>query len=477
VRASQRGPLRFYVQKHEASHLHYDLRLEFGGALKSWAVPKGPSLSPLERRLAMLVEDHPLEYGSFEGVIPKGNYGAGTVMVWDEGTYEERHSATTKAAEAAMKEGLAKGHLSFILNGRKLKGEFSLIRFKNDARSWLLVKKRDGYSHFKRFDRFDERSVKTGRDLREIAALARRRAPAKRLEEPALTHLDKIYFPKDKITKGDLIDYYKSIAPVILPYLKDRPHSLHRHPNGIAAAGFYQKDLTGHLPRWLQTERIFSESADKTVNYLLCQDERSLLYMANLGCIEINPWFSRVGHLDDPDFFAIDLDPDGNPFDHVMDIAREFHGILRSVGFAHFCKTSGATGLHIGVPVGARYDFDEVRAFAEDICRLVAKKYPATTSVERSPARRKKKIYLDFLQNRRGQTLAAPFCVRPRAGAPVSMPLPWKGLAPGLKPGDFTLKNAPRLARKHDIFWRGVLGEAVNLEEGRRMLRKKYKID
>jgi bifunctional non-homologous end joining protein LigD len=148
---------------------------------------------------------------------------------------------------------------------------------------------------------------------------------------------------------------------------------------------------------------------------VLCQDERSLLYIVNLGCIEIHPWFSRVGHLDQPDFLVIDLDPDGNDFDHVIEVAHEFHELLDTVDATNFCKTSGATGIHIGVPTGARYDFDKVRAFAESVCRIVNKKFPATTSIDRNPNRRRKKIYLDFMQNRRGQTLAAPYCIEPSA--------------------------------------------------------------
>ncbi len=282
--------------------------------------------------------------------------------------------------------------------------------------------------------------------------------------EPRLTNLDKIYFPDDGISKGDVINYYKSISKYILPYLKDRPQSLNRQPNGIAAKGFYQKDVTGHIPRWLKIERIFSESADKTIDYLVCQDERSLLYIANLGCIEINPWFSRITNLDNPDFMVIDLDPDGNSFKHVVDIAHQFRELLDKIGVRSFCKTSGATGIHIGVPTGAKYDFDIVRMFAETVCRIVAKKNPATTSVERNPQRRRGKIYLDFMQNRRGQTLAAPFCIRPHPGAPVSMPMEWKDLKPTIRPGDFNIYNAHRFISKADSVWRGVLGKAVNLK-------------
>lgn len=684
---------------HAASRLHFDFRIEFEGVFKSWAIPKGPSLNPQDQRLAVFVEDHPLDYGSFEGIIPKGNYGAGTVMVWDEGTYIERGSEGREDSEKAMRKGFDNGHMTFILSGEKLKGEFALIQLKKNTseKAWLLVKKRDEHSTYKKSEIPNNLSIKTGRNIEEIAAqaedkghvwlpkqekqkktaimsapakkalptapkksvpvkqdpLPRKNKPmlatqsrkslpegpwfyeedhqglralaevekgrvslysrsglpfekkfpeivdelkelseptvldgeiitaksksyysvfdvlywrgqdlrkeslqyrkqilrelpkgknfgvappagkkssrviAKRLdslcragtssdwlimnkpidlpapsvlrskrieptarkilekkevrqspqhfdrEEARLTNLDKIFWPEDGFTKGDLIDYYRSISKYILPFLKDRPESLNRLPNGIAAPGFYQKDMTGHIPRWLKTERIFSESADKSIDYVLCQDERSLLYIVNLGCIEINPWFSRIGNLNHPDFMVIDLDPDGNNFDHVIEIAHEFRQLFESVGMKSFCKTSGATGIHIGVPMGAKYDFDQVREFAEMACRIVVKKFPATTSVDRSPQRRRKKIYLDFLQNRRGQTLAAPFCVRPHKGAPVSMPLPWEELKKGLKPEQFNIQNAMRLIPKNKLIWDGVLGIGADLRKCRALLSKK----
>lgn len=287
-----------------------------------------------------------------------------------------------------------------------------------------------------------------------------------------LTNLDKFYWPVEGITKGDLLDYYRKIAPYILPYLKDRPESLNRMPNGITAPGFYQKDMIGHLPKWLKTHRVYSESADKTITYALCQDLPSLLYIVNLGCIEINPWFSRIKKPDHPDFMVIDLDPDGNNFDHVIEIALRFHEILEEVGAKNFCKTSGATGLHIGVPMGARYEFDKVRAFAEALCRIVAREYPATTSIDRNPQKRRGKIYLDYMQNRRGQTLAAPFCVRPMPGAPISMPLPWKELRRGLRPGKFNIHNALTMIKKWGDSWKEVLEKPVNLKACLKSIKK-----
>jgi DNA ligase D-like protein (predicted polymerase) len=284
-------------------------------------------------------------------------------------------------------------------------------------------------------------------------------------ENAQLTHPDKIYFPKDGYTKGDVYNYYDKVGDYMLPYLKDRPESLSRHPNGIHQAGFYQKDMTGHLPKWFKTKRIFSESSDKTIDYPMVQDKRSLLYIANLGCIEIHPWFSRAQKLDHPDFLVIDLDPDDNPFTDVIKVALAFHNLLDEIGATNFVKTSGATGIHIGIPTEAKYDFDTVRKFAESVAKVIQKKFPALTSMERSPAKRRKKIYLDCLQNRRGQTLAAPYCIRPRDGAPVSMPVTWKELTPKLKPQQFNIQNAPSRISKGADPWAGVLGQGVDLDK------------
>lgn len=672
-RATGKGPLRFLVQLHDASRLHYDFRIEADGVLKSWAVPKGPSTSPQDQRLAVQVEDHPIAYGSFEGIIPKGNYGAGTVMIWDEGTYLERTSQGREDSERAILKGLEEGHVTLLLEGTKLRGEFALVRLKDgDEKAWLLIKKRDAYSSHKDITR-QNLSVKTGRTMQDIAREApaqgavwlpartedseagskksitpvpspgippekpvsaktekipRRNKPMiptslnepfdqsgwifeidhqgyraiaeiekgsvhlyskqnlpfnlkfpkitealrhakitavldgeivegennspaywvrdllhlegrnlrtlplierkKKLEKlgifgevirycpheadrgipffetaaaaghtgilardayspyvagttkrwlrisanestgedraPRLSHLDKIYWPQGKVTKGDLIEYYRSVAPVLLPHLKDRPESMHRFPDGVEAQGFFQKDLVGHHPRWIQTERIFSESSGKSIDYLVCQNEWTLLYMANLGCIELNPWLSRVGSLNRPDSVVIDLDPDDNDFSEVVEVALIVHRILEKVGATHFCKTSGATGLHIFIPLQARYDYETGRRFAEAVCQLVHRASPENTSLIRSPAKRRGKIYLDCLQNVQGQTVAAAYSVRPRTTPTVSTPLRWEELTPDLRPEAFTIQSLPARLEKVGDLWHPVLEEAVDLE-------------
>lgn len=802
--------LRFVVQKHAASHLHYDFRLELDGVLLSWAIPKGPSLNPADKRLAMQVEDHPFEYRNFEGVIPKGNYGAGEVIIWDQGSYHAKGTQDRAASEAAIRNGLRKGDLKFILNGRKLRGEFALVKIQRDERqgskgnSWLLLKKQDefatsdditlkersvvsnstveelkgsdfaprgeadrrlarkeppdpmprlispmlatpvvkafddpdwlfevkldgyralaeireggvtlysrngtpfnalfptiaseletigneavldgelvaldetGRSSFQLLQNYGRSGMGTiayfvfdllyleGRDLRSRTLLERksmlrdmlpgldfvrysdhiqgqgialydlarssnlegiiakhansryqtgkrsrewlkikiklrqeaiicgftrprksrsyfgalvlgaydadsltyiglcgggfdeqtlrdvyeklqplvvpdspfsRKVPTgmpatwvrpqllcevsftewtgdKVMRHPVFlglredkeptavtreipevdvpesdetensapeperenqgrhtirfTNRDKIFWPEEGYTKGDVIDYYGRISGYILPYLKDRPQSLYRTPNGITEEGFFQKEARDSVPEWIKTEQVFSESNNKYISYLLCQDEQTLLYMANLGCVEINPWLSRIRHLDNPDHLVIDLDPEDISFAKVIEAALAVREVLNKAGIAGYPKTSGASGMHIYIPLAARYDYATAGTFAHLIAQLAHNLVPGFTSLVRSPSKRQKKVYLDYLQNRRGQTVAAPYSIRPRPGATVSTPLGWDEVKHGLDPGDFTIRTIhKRLEEKGDLF-RGVLGQGVDLEE------------
>ena len=280
-----------------------------------------------------------------------------------------------------------------------------------------------------------------------------------------LTNLEKLYWPDEKISKGDLINYYESIASYILPYLKGRPLSLKRNPNGVKDAGFYHKDAGDIAPSWMKTADIYSPSSLKTVHYLVCNDLKSLLFMANLGCIEMNPWNSTVKDLDRPDYLIIDIDPsDKNTFDQVVEVALALKRILDSAGIAGWCKTSGASGMHVYIPCNKKYEYDQVRDFAHILATMVNQQLPAITTLERSLSKRKKtQIYVDFLQNSRGQTLASAYSVRPKPGATVSAPLEWKEVKKGLHPSKFTIWNMKtRLERKGDLF-RGALGKAFNL--------------
>jgi bifunctional non-homologous end joining protein LigD len=473
-KAKALGPLRFVVQKHQASRLHYDFRLELDGVLKSWAVPKGPSLNPKDKRLAIMVEDHPLDYRTFEGTIPKGNYGAGTVMVWDEGPYCSRQTADRKEGERLIRDGIEKGHLTFLLYGEKLKGEFAFLKLKRGGdNAWLLVKKDDAWASDADVTTQDL-SVVTDRGMDEIAdgvsERSRSRAqdppparPARTKKSavfagPVLTNLQKVYWPDDGYTKGDLIAYYRDVASTIVPYLRDRPMSLNRHPNGIAGKSFYQKDVSKQPPPyWVKTVAIGD------ITYLLCQDEASLLYIANLGCIELNPWHSRVGSLDKPDYLVIDLDPENVPFKQVVEVAVAVRKTFEKAGAKSLCKTSGKRGLHVYVPLGAQYDNDQARQFAQIIAAFVHRKLPQSTSLIRKPSLRQGRVYLDFLQNRRGQTIAAPYSVRPQRGATVSTPLKWEELNGRLDPSKMTIRTIGKRLDKLGDLWKAVLGPGIDL--------------
>lgn len=768
-------PHRFVVQKHAARRLHYDFRLEVHGVLKSWAVPKGPSLNPDDKRLAMMTEDHPLEYRTFEGTIPKGQYGAGDVIVWDEGTYELRAKTDIEIDEEIEKK-LKKGHLSIVVYGKKLRGEFSLVKNeKADDNSWFLIKKNDEYvskedvtelqssvrskkaeftietiKHVRKseihdaksgpitpmlassvdepFDDknwvfeikwdgyrgiaeigkggvklysrngkdfsikfspiidalksldhtcvldgeiavLDEKGISSfqyiqnylnkksghvvyiifdllyldGYDMRDVPLIKRKEilktiiphsehlqfsdhienkgkeffALAKQqkiegviakekyslyrdgvrskqwlkiktkyqeeaiicgyteprggrkyfgalilgqyndgkltyightgtgFDDPMLkkvkelldhdktdrspfavspipnapvqwvtpklvsevaftewtkdgvmrhpvflgiredksgyqipneeekltvTNLDKLYFPKDMITKGDILAYYRQVANVMLPYVVDRPQTLNRFPDGIERKSFYQKDLVEH-PEWVTTVPVYSEAENKKIHYFVCKDKESLLYVANLGCIEINVWNSRVNNLENPDYLVIDLDPEDIGFDKVINTALVVREVLEKAGISSFPKTSGATGLHIYLPLAGKYPHEIVRKFAEIIAHIVHGRAREYTSIIRLPRKRQKKVYIDFLQNRYGQTMAAPYSIRPRKGATVSAPLHWDEVNHDLRPDMFTIKTMSHRIEKIGDVWEGLLEKEIDIENALMKLR------
>jgi bifunctional non-homologous end joining protein LigD len=794
---TDKNSLRFVVQRHHASHLHYDFRLELDGVLKSWAVPKGPSLNPKDKRLAMMVEDHPYDYRTFEGEIPEGNYGAGVVAIFDEGTYQSL-AADRKNDVEELRKGLQAGNLKFRLNGEKLQGEFALVKIKDDEQNaWLLIKHKDEFAIDEKFDieqlvaadaknggkdfhkktktltkvsaekaskpetetfpyspmlaepadavfndqnwvyerkldgyriiattgkqiklitrkgqdyteiyptiakaleAIEDNAVldgevtvenKTGKeafqslqnfggddeqhilkyyvfdllylnghDLLEMPLIQRKEILKKLLQkqhsdkiiyhehvaekgkelfaeaakngwegviakkadseyyigkrsdswlkfkqvnsaeaiicgftQPAgarkyfgalvlglydeddqlqyigncgtgfnnqtlkelyeqmqelivpkksfakqvevnqqksvtwikpelvcevnftewtedenlrhpvykglrtdkdarevkreqinppeeekkemlllagknlkLSNLDKFYWKNEKITKGDLLYYYQQVSDYLLPYLKDKPMSLNRHPNGIDAPNFFQKDVNvDEIPKWLKTASVHSDSTDKEIDYLLCNDLDSLLYMVNLGCIEINPWLSSYKIPENPEFMVIDLDPDGNDFSEVKEVALTVKMVFDRMEIPSFVKTSGSRGLHIYIYLAAQYDYDFVKQFANYVAQLIHEEKPDLTSLERSTDKRKGLIYIDYLQNRGGQTVAAPYSARPKPGATVSMPLFWEEVDADLQLKNFTLKNVPKLLKNRNDPWQEIKSHQPDL--------------
>ncbi|GAA4461572.1 hypothetical protein GCM10023093_06440 [Nemorincola caseinilytica] len=281
------------------------------------------------------------------------------------------------------------------------------------------------------------------------------------------TNTDKVFWPKEGYTKGDVINYYNTIYPYMGKYLKDRPQSLLRMPNGILSPGFFHKDAGDNAPEWVDTYKMFSESADKEINYIVCNEKATLLYLANLGCIEINPWCSRVTRPDHPDYLVLDIDPsEKNTFGQVIETANVIKEILDRAGADSYPKTSGATGLHVYVPLGAKYTYEQAKDFAHLVAVMAHEQLPKFTSLERSLSKRgKNQIYIDFLQNRRGQTLASPYSLRPKPGATVSTPLDWSEVKDGLLPSDHTIENIlTRIKKKGDIF-AAVLKKGIDMKK------------
>lgn len=289
--------------------------------------------------------------------------------------------------------------------------------------------------------------------------------------EIKFNNLSKVYWPLIKsvpqpreVTKRDMLNYYYQVAPIMLPYYKDKPQTLYRFPGGINGIKFYQKDVKGKAPSWVKTFP-YTDSEGIEKEFLVVDDEASILYIASLGCIEINPWNSRIQKPDNPDWCIIDLDPDKNTFEQVIEAANLTKEILDSIGVPSFPKTSGSTGLHIYIPLGAKYDYEASKEFARVIAKLIHIQLPGFTSIERKISDRSGKMYVDFLQNRPKATVAGPYSLRPKPGAPVSMPLHWHEVKKGLTMLNFTIFNAmDRIKEQGDIF-KDVMGKGIDLKK------------
>jgi bifunctional non-homologous end joining protein LigD len=470
----------FVIQKHAARRLHYDFRLELDGVLLSWSVPKGPSLSPTERRLAVRTEDHPLDYANFEGIIPKGEYGGGTVVVWDRGTWEH---------EADAKEMLAKGRLTFTLHGDKLHGRWHLVRTKPQGKqeSWLLFKGRDEEADDDA-DIVEEKpkSVLSGRTLEQIekkpprvwhstktptlvekrAAKIRERATAKEVHAMVaklplgyeLTNLDKVLYPEQGITKGELIAYLAVVADWMLPHVARRPLTLVRCPDGHHKNCFFQKALLPGSPKSVLPLPL-EESDGKEVTYMQIDDMPGLVALAQLGSLEIHTWGAHTDKVERPDLIVFDLDPDvGLGWERVALAAFELRGRLHDLGLDSWVKTTGGKGLHVVVPIERRLDWDEVKDFSRIVVEHMEHDEPASYTTNMAKRARKGKVFLDYLRNGRGATFIAPYSPRARAHAPVAVPISWEELAHGIDPLTLTTQTVPkRLGALEEDPWQDLL--------------------
>ncbi|HET7734983.1 MAG TPA: non-homologous end-joining DNA ligase [Nocardioidaceae bacterium] len=492
------GTRRFVVQRHRARRLHYDLRFEIDGVLVSWAVPKGPTLDPKVRRMAVHVEDHPMEYAAFEGVIPAGQYGGGDVIVWDEGTWEP--AKTDDPAKA-----VADGELHAELHGHKLRGRLVLVRRddkpgKDDE--WLLLHKNDEHA-VPGWDPEDHpRSVISGRTNEEVKADPGRAwtsgAPASEAAvdvAPAVdevdtssldrlgtegdfeifgravrvTNLDKVLFParegEEPVTKRDLVRYAAQIAPTLLPYVEGRAVNLHRYPNGAQAKGFWHKELPDHAPEWLPRWDNPLADPGETRTYLVVDEPAALVWAANFGALEWHPWTSRTESPQCPTYALFDIDPgESTSWEQVLELARLHRTAFEKLEVRAQPKVTGKRGIQVVVPVEPGLSFEETRAWVEGVSRTVGRLVPDLVSWKWQKSERGGRARLDYTQNAINKTLVAPYSPRPAPGAPVSMPIRWTELDDAeLRPDRWTIRTAfDRLAEVGDLF-RGVLVQDQSL--------------
>jgi len=472
---------RFVIQRHRARRLHYDFRLEVDGVLASWAVPKGVTLDPKVRHLAVHVEDHPIDYETFEGVIPGGEYGSGDVIVWDRGTYEMHRDEEAGAA-------IENGELHFELHGEKLRGGIVLVRTKGYGRggkdNWLVLHKRDEHA----VDGWDPedhpRSVLSGRTNEEVAASPERLwtrehgelptrpdrpevaaatsdelaalddLPEKgswtvRGQEVALTNLDKILFPAGAdgtpVTKRELIRYYALVAPRLIPHLESRPLNLNRFPNGIDAKGFWQKQAPKYAPDWITRWDNTEADPGESEQYLVADSTAALVWLANHAAVELHPWTSRIPDVRRPTYALVDLDPGPETtWEELLLLARLHRTALAHLGVRGYPKVTGKRGIQVWIPITTGPTFAETRAWVEQLSRAIGAIAPELVSWTWTKRGRSVRARLDYTQNAINKTLVAPYSPRAAPGAPVSVPITWAELDdPDLRPDRWTIRTVP----------------------------------
>jgi len=440
----------FVVQLHHARRRHYDFRLQVGDTLKSWAVPKGPSFDPSVKRLAVEVEDHPLDYADFEGQIPEGNYGAGDVAIFDHGFWAPVLDKGDANAQ------LATGHLRFSLVGEKLRGDWDLIRTrpKDNKPQWLLKKVDDDEAgNFEADDLLGDPEAEPPRTrIWHSNRAANRPAPTVRL-----THGERVVYPALGLTKAEVFAYYHAVAPLILPELENRPMSVVRCPKGVAGPSFFQKHpMKGWGPHVLGSPIAHSDGTIEDTLYI--DSEEGLLEMAQMNVIELHAWGSHIADPDLADRLVIDLDPaDDVPWQRVTDAARIVHDLLESVGLQSFARLSGGKGFHIVVPIHPPAPWDAAKQFTQHVAHVLAAGRPAEFIEVMTKARRAGKIFVDYLRNGRGATSVVSYSLRKNAEASVAMPVEWSELGKIEGPRAFSLQSAlQKLAQRKRDPWAGI---------------------
>lgn len=419
--------LRFVVQHHIARKDHYDLRLEWDGVLKSWAVPKGPSYNPKDKRLAVMVEDHPLSYRNFEGVIPKGEYGAGTVMLWDYGTWE---------LVEGRKPDFKKGIIKFKLNGKRLKGLWTLVLMSDD--NWLLIKDKDEFNLYNDILEFNT-SVKTGRTMEEIS-----------LDKTGveLTNPDKVIFNNPKVTKKDIFDYYSIVAKRMLPFVENRLISTIRLPDGVEGTPFYKKHFE-NLDGYLGVKKL-RKSEDKRNDYYYIKDINGILAEVQMNSYEFHIWGSKASDVNNADMLVFDLDPDEKlSLTKLREGVKDLKEILDQYNLESFLKTSGGKGYHIVVPLRSKTTWRNARSIARNIASLMEATWPDKYTSNMKKSKRKEKIFIDWVRNIKGATSVAPYSLRLRKKATVSMPIKWSELNK-IKPDEITIDKAIKRLNRVD---------------------------
>lgn len=433
-----KSKLRFVVQHHLARKDHYDFRLEWNGTLKSWAIPKGPSYNTEDKRLAIEVEDHPISYRDFEGTIPKGEYGGGTVMIWDEGYWEP---------ESTLPKNFNVNMIKFVLKGKRLKGKWTLIHFKEE--NWLLIKEKDAFHEYDVISKFNK-SVKTNRTMREIEQGKKKTVTSKEdaiIEDVTITNPNKVIFSRPKVTKLEIAMYYYKAAERMLPYLENRIISTIRAPEGVKGDTFFKKHLESKNK---EIGRIFLKNeSNKKEDYYYIKNSSGLISEVQMNSYEFHTWGSRIETLRSPDIMVFDLDPDEKlSIAKLREGVRDLKSILDELELKSFLKTSGGKGYHILVPLKQKMTWTKFRETAKNIALLMEGKWPEKYTSNMRKEKRKGKIFIDWARNTKGATSVAPYSIRLRKRCSVSMPISWNELDT-IKPDAISIEDAlKRLKRK-----------------------------